>query len=242
MEGTHIGHPNHQGPTEHELEDQIANHIQSAPGIVLATFSPQHVDRLTGLLAATRKAGRTFVADAYAAFVMHLVASQTSLPRPESQGWGRIFLPTFFVESSKRKRLEKVFSKIEPVRILMHEIQANPAQYVMIFRPSMLESDFGGVLPGNARCLHSRWSGYRDKPDWQSVETALNAAGGDTIQAHTSGHIYADDIASLVRQINPRALVPIHTFEPEGFRGIVPNVCLLNDGDSLDVAAVGRGV
>lgn len=46
MEGTHVGHEGYKGSTEYELEDEIACLIKSAPGLVLASFSPQHVDRL----------------------------------------------------------------------------------------------------------------------------------------------------------------------------------------------------
>src|SRR5207249_2135705 len=40
MEGTHIGHPEYRGPGEYELEKSIAGLIESASGIVLASFSP----------------------------------------------------------------------------------------------------------------------------------------------------------------------------------------------------------
>ena len=61
----------------------------------------------------------------------------------------------------------------------MEEIRSNPSRYVMLFRPSMLESDFGGSLPDGSRCLYSRWSGYLDRPDWQPVKAALAKAKGD---------------------------------------------------------------
>lgn len=99
MEGTHIGHQDHKGANEYQLEDQITELIKSASGITLASFSPQHGDRLVGFLWATRKAGKQFVADAYTAFVMHLIASETSVPRPEATEWVKVFFPKFFLES-----------------------------------------------------------------------------------------------------------------------------------------------
>ncbi len=230
IEGTHIGHTNHRGPTEYELEDEIVRQVQSAPGLVLASFSPQHVDRLVGFYRATVKTGRIFVPDAYTAFVMHLIASETPIPRPESTEWVKVFFPKYFEESYRRKQLENHFVLMSPARIGMEEIRANPSRYVMLFRPSMLDSDFGGSLPESTRCLYSRWEGYLERPDSQAVTTALENFGGDLIKVHTSGHIYGNDIADLIQQINAKLVIPIHTFEPERFQTIASNVRVLEDG------------
>lgn len=235
MEGTHISHPDHRGPNEYDLEFQIVGHIQSAPGLVLASFSPQHVDRLVGFLRATKKTGRTFVADAYTAFVMHLIASETPVPRPETTGWVKVFFPKFFEESYRRKQLEGFFSLMSPARMGIEEVRSNPSRYVMLFRPSMLESDFGGILPVGTRCLYSRWTGYLDRPDWQPIRNALQSARGDLIEVHTSGHIHAADIADLIQQVNAKLVIPVHTFEPERFHAIAANVRILKDGETLEL-------
>src|SRR5205823_881897 len=98
MEGTHIGHSDYRGMTEFELEESIAATIESAPGLILASFSPQHVDRLVAFLRATRKAGRTFIADAYTGYILHLLRNEMSIPSPESTEWIKIFFPKFFRE------------------------------------------------------------------------------------------------------------------------------------------------
>ncbi len=135
VEGTHTGHPNHRGPNEYDLEDQIAESIQSAPGLVLASLSPQHVDRLVGFLRATKKFGGVFVPDAYTALVMHLIASETPIPRPESTGWAKIFFPKYLEENYRRKQRENHFALMSPARIGMVAIRSNPSRYVMLFRP-----------------------------------------------------------------------------------------------------------
>ena len=235
MEGTHISHPDHRGKNEYDLEDEIVGHVQSASGLVLASFSPQHVDRLVGFFRAAKKTNRIFIADAYTAFVMYLIASETSVPRPESTDGVKVFFPRFFEENYEKKQLEKHFRLMSPARIGMNEIRSNPSRYVMLFRPSMLESDFGGNLPDGTRCLYSRWSGYLDRPDWQPVKAALAKANGDLIEAHTSGHIFYDDIIDLVGQIKAEKVIPIHTFEPEKFKVFTPKVKLLADGESFEV-------
>lgn len=235
MEGTHISHTDHRGPNEYELEAEITAHIQSTPGLVLASFSPQHVDRLVGFFRAAKKTNRIFIADAYTAFVMHLIASETSIPRPESTEEVKVFFPKFFEETYRKKQLEKHFLLMSPARIGMEEIRSNPSRYVMLFRPSMLESDFGGNLPDGSRCIYSRWSGYLQQPEWQMTKAKLEEVSGDLIEAHTSGHIFAQDIVTLVNEIAPKQIVPIHTFEPQIFQNHFSNVRALNDGESFEV-------
>jgi ribonuclease J len=235
MEGTHIGHPDHRGPNEYVLENEISGHIQSAPGLVLASFSPQHVDRLVGFYKATVRTGRTFVVDAYTAYVMHLIASETAVPRPESTEQVRIFFPRFFEETYRRNRLERFHALISPARIGMEEIRSNPSRYVMIFRPSMLESDFGGRLPDASRCLYSRWTGYLEKPEWQVTRSKLQDVNGDLIEVHTSGHIYFEDIRDLVNRLNAQLVIPVHTFEPERFGSLRRAVRIPRDGETIIV-------
>ena len=116
----------------------------------------------------------------------------------------------------------------------MDEIRSNPSRYVMLFRPSMMDSDFGGRLPELSRCLYSRWSGYLEQREWQTTKMKLQEVSGDLIEAHTSGHIYHDDIIEFVKQINAKTVIPIHTFEPERFLQHFQNAVLLQDGETWE--------
>jgi len=202
----------------------------------LISFSPQHVDRLVGFLRACKKSGKLFVTDAYTAFVMHLIASETPVPRPEATEWVRVFFPKFFLESYERKRMGTFFSFMSGARIEMDEIQSSPSKFVMIFRPNMVDSDFGGTLPIGARCLYSRWSGYLEQQEWKKTKAILEEVNGDLIEVHTSGHIYADDIIDFVRKMKAKTVIPIHTFEAERFQNHFNNALQLQDGEILEIA------
>jgi ribonuclease J len=220
---------------EYELEAKITNLIKTAPGITLASFSPQHVDRPVAIFRATQKSGKTFVADAYTAFVMHLIASETSIPRPESDNTVRVFFPKYFEQTYQRKRLAHFYRQMAPARITIEDIRKNPERYVMVFRPSMLDSDFSGQLPDQARCLYSRWTGYLEQPEWKRTKAELDRVNGDLIEVHTSGHIHADDIVDFVGQVGPKIVIPIHTFDGDDFAHHFQNAHLLPDGDVFTV-------
>lgn len=236
MEGTHINHPNKDGSTEYELEEKIVKHVKDATSLVLASFSPQHVSRLETFIQAAKRTGRIFVADAYTAYVLYLVSPDTKVPKPVEAEGIQVFFPKFFQEGAQRAKLANAFANIAPKLIGLKELRANPAKYLMVFRPSMLESDFGNELPPQSLCLYSRWYGYLDREDWQPVRESVKRAGGELIEdAHTSGHIFAKDIITLVNAIAPKQIIPMHTFEPQNFQAHFSDVRLLNDGEPFEV-------
>ena len=229
MEGTNLSSDRPHGRTEVELEGEILERIKEAPSLVLASFSPMHVDRMVTFLKATRDAGRKLVLDVYGAFVMHLAAGQAKIPKPQTCPQVRVYF----------NRLRRPNRKVERLfpgnRVTLEEILAAPRDYVMLFRPSMLPYDFGGALPQQVRCLYSYWHGYLNRPDWQATAARLKEAGGDLVECHTSGHIHVADWIQLIQSLRPRTLFPIHTQVPEEFRRHFENVQLLEDGHGVEI-------
>jgi ribonuclease J len=74
-----------------------------------------------------------------------------------------------------------------------------------------------------------------ERQDWQVTTVKLQEVNGDLIEVHTSGHIYAEDILSLVNDLGAKSVVPIHTFEGGRFLDHFENVRLLADGETLQV-------
>ena len=52
------------------------------------------------------------------------------------------------------------------------------------------------------------------EPRWQLFVDWLGKLGVPLRRIGCSGHAYQDDLHEFVRMINPRVLVPIHTFSP----------------------------
>jgi len=229
MEGTHFSGHRERGPTEKELEAEIAGHVKTAEGLVCAIFSPMHVDRLVSFYKAARKQGRTFVVDPYGAFVLHLVSSQCKIPKPGKAAGIRVFYNAHFERTWERKNLGKIHRMFTASRITKEEILQSPQDYVMLFRPSMLRLDFGGVFPPLVKCLYSYWHGYLIRKEWGDFKAQLAAAGGQFVECHTSGHIFAEDIVKFVNEVNPKCVVPIHTQSPAEFQRRFTNAQILKD-------------
>lgn len=242
MEGTHVGPESKKGITEWALEEELIEHMLSARGIVLANFSPLHVDRLVGVYRATisDQVGRTFVVDPYAAMVMQKASAYCKIPDPAKTENIRVYFNQAFERSWKKKGLGGLRKSLWERRITMEELRASPERFAMIFRPSMVKDDFEGQLPEYARCIYSYWSGYLKQPCWTELQEKLTSpeVEGDFIKAHTSGHIFAEDIVDFVEKIDPgkaMRIIPIHTFHQEEFPKLVSRVERLEDGQEYVV-------
>jgi ribonuclease J len=230
-EGTHFGADKEQGITEYQLEAKITELVKSAPALVLTTFSALDVDRIVTLFKAAQEAGRVFVVDAYTAFVLYLIGRRAKVPRPSRDTGIRVYFNQLF----ERRKLDNIREKFAADRIDLEEILADPRKYLMVFRPSMREFDFNGTLPARCRCLYGYWKGYLSRPDWVELQAYIAQIGGDFIPAHVSGHAYVADIIAFVNSVNPRAVTPIHSFEPQMYRDHFSNVLLLDDGQAVDI-------
>ncbi len=230
IEGTHLSRSRDAvATTEPEVEDQLFSLIHGSPSLVLALLSPQHLDRLVGFYNATLQAGRTFVIDFYAAFVMHLLHTEIGVPDPACASGLRIYFP------ESQHKAPKVENRLIHRQIDLSDVLVHPQRYVLLSRPTMLGRDLGGVVPRGTRGIYSMWRGYLERDDWQKAQRTITTAGGDLIGCHTSGHATVPDLVKLIRDLNPRRIVPIHTERPEALKELVPGVEVTNDGEPIDL-------
>lgn len=238
QEGTHFGLPDGDRQTEYELEAEIVREVRQAKSLVLASFSPQHVDRLVAFMRAAKRTGRIFVADVYTAFVLHLIASQTAVPRPGESDGLRVYFPEILVKSAGRRGILDKFEKMfASSRFELGEILNDPVKHLMVFRPSML-ADFRQEFPPGAICIYSRWKGYLESSEWEETKNALkkNSVCGEVLpEIHTSGHILSEDILRFVNALRPKAIIPVHTFCPEEFSRQFENARPVKDGETIEV-------
>ena len=91
----------------------------------------------------------------------------------------------------------------------------------MLFRPAMLpDLDAAGTqVWSGARVIWSQWDGYlRDEGgSGAKLRAALAKRGVGFEVIHTSGHASIADLQRLVTALQPKALVPVHTFAGDRF-------------------------
>ena len=200
---------------EYDLENRLAQRVSEAPGLVLASFSPQNVDRLVAMIRVAIKTGRLFVVDAYGAFILRLLSSETKLPVPSPESPVRLC-----PDLSRGRSIERtLIRRYQDATVDVATIRSEPGRYIQLFRSSMLP--IMEQLPQETLLIHSQWSGYTQQTSFVKVRAALKATGGTVCQAHVSGHIRREQIAEMVERINPRTVVPIHTHGPEDVKSLI---------------------
>nr|WP_044182170.1 hypothetical protein [Pirellula staleyi] len=145
--------------------------------------------------------------------MLHLLGNSIGTPKPTMEYGIRVFFNSHF----EKRNLVEIRKRFEEVQIELANVLRKEQRIVMMFRPSMLASDFDGLLPKHCRCLFGYWKGYLAKPDWQELQNVIDGVQGDFTSAQVSGYAYIRDIITLVEAIKPQHVLPIHTYSPESF-------------------------
>lgn len=234
IEGTSLGRDEGRSVTEKALETTIADRLADAPGLVLAAFSPQNIDRLVSFYKAARRCGRQLVIDPYAAALLKAI-NRPSLPKPDKTHLG-IFLPASMRRSLDKKGELKIVNKLYPYRVYPEMIAENPSRYVLLFRGSMIQDVERMGEVGNARLFYSQWPGYLDQPT-DRLRGWCESKGINIEMHHTSGHADQADLLEAISTVAPRQILPIHTVAPEKMYSAFPNVIHAEDGRWIDCSS-----
>ncbi len=231
MEGTHIREEadgTERSATEQEVEEACVETLRRSPGMVLAMYSPQNIDRLVTLYRAALRSNRDFVMDLYAAATT-AAPGRGTIPQAD---WDRvrIYLPRSqrhrVVETQEFERTEAVRAK----RIFPEELRERRNQITMQFRFSMRkELEAAGCLDG-AQAVWSMWPGYLREPSGQRLRSWLDQHGIPLVVHHASGHASIPDLQRLVQAIEPGRVVPIHSAAGDRFAEFFPRVDRQRDG------------
>jgi ribonuclease J len=235
MEGTNLrleGDPN-SGKTEHEVETGLIQTFKVTPGIVLAMYSAQNIDRLVTMFRACIQSGRYLVVDLYAASI----AAATGNPNIPKAGFEKllVYVPLRQRIQVKESREFERVAGINAVRIFPEELSARAHELVLSFRASMMSEVEGARCLNGACAVWSMWPGYLEQPGQKRLLSFFERHGISLVAHHASGHAYLPDLKRLAAAIAPGRLVPIHSFAPDRFGDFFDNVEVHPDGDWWDV-------
>lgn len=229
LEGTQIGDGREgEGPTEAELGAALEARFQAWPGLVLAAWSSQNLDRLRTMYEAARRAGRTLVIDLYTATLAQ-AAGAAGVPVPGDDGLA--------VYCRRRERLQVkeslAFGRVRAIhgaRVFPEELAARAGELVVMLRPSMArELEQAGALQG-ALVIWSLWRGYLEGASERWLREALDRHSVPLELHHVSGHAYVTDLRRLVEAVKPDRVIPIHTQDPRAYALALPGVQPQPDG------------
>ncbi len=235
-EGTMLGRRDEKVITESELEDLIINQVKDCSGPILFQSSSQNIDRIVSFYRVALKLRRLFVVDIYTANVLHeLRQLGNNLPYPSKEYINiKVFYPyrlTQKIFDVIGERYAKRFSAFHMPKGTLKNEQNN---VVMMVRPSMLKDIEKCCFQGGIY-VYSMWQGYRDSKYQQKFEEYLITRNFKITGIHTSGHASIADITRLIKGLNPKVIIPIHTMFPEDFKSISGKIELLVDGMEYEI-------
>lgn len=231
LEGSSLGRLNddQQFSSESDLEKAFVSVFRKTKGLAMVHCSSQNIDRIVTVLRASKQTGRKLVIDLYTA----LVLEATGNPNLPQSDWSDVVL---MVPQSQRVKIKKnewfdSLRKHSKNRIFRDEIHENPDQYTLLFRPLFMGDLTRGDCLGGASFIYSQWEGYWDRGEYEDVKTWLKEHNIPKQSIHTSGHASPIDLKRFVDAIKPSKVVPIHTFQPEDYGKMYPNVEVHGDGE-----------
>jgi len=233
LEGTRVGEDGSRSPlSEQRLEEKFTHLIRTTPGMVLAAYSPQNIDRLVTIYRAAKLSGRLFVMDLYAATMARATMHDT-IPQADWESV-RVYVP-----QAQRIKIKQAgeFDRVATVRanrIFADGLAASASDLVLTFRGSMAaELERAGCLHG-ATLAWSMWHGYLEQPSGARLRDWLTHNDIRLHQLHSSGHASIADLQRLAAALGGR-VVPIHTNAPERFADLFPGVDAHSDGEWWNV-------
>ena len=93
-------------------------------------------------------------------------------------------------------------------------------------------------IPGKKIKYLSMWRGYVDTHNDACNHNLANALGNDYVYLHTSGHCDMDSLQNVISLLSPKAIIPIHTDNPDKFEQCFSKqlpVIRLHDGEVYEL-------
>ncbi len=231
MEGSTLGREELLCRDEIAVQNRIEEILEAADNIIFLFVSSQNIDRLVSAYKACLKTGRLFVIDIYTAYVLDRLSSVSKhIPQFD---WDNVRVKFYKnqVDILVGKISEKLLYRYNTKKIEMSEINEKKNKILMLAR---YNSIFPRIIksinnPAGAKIIFSMWEGYlSDEFKEYCLKNKLIIE-----QVHCSGHAKPEDLKSFANAINPKKLIPIHTFEAERYPTLFQNVKLLKDKEAF---------
>jgi ribonuclease J len=235
LEGSSLGRLNvdQHFPTEKEIEDQLIHLFSITEGMALVHAAGQNIDRIVSIFKASKKTGRKLIIDLYTAAILEATGNEKL---PQSY-WSDVAL---YVPQSQRVQIKEnawfdLLKKHSANRIFIENLQQVSRKSTLLFRPlHRFDLERGNCLSG-ATYIYSQWEGYWERGAYDTVKDWLVRHSIQKHSIHTSGHASPADLKRMVSAIDPHKVVPIHSFFPDKYPELFPNVEAHNDGEWWEV-------
>ena len=246
-EGTRI---DNEGPevTEEQVFDAALRVAQGAQGVILADFAARNIDRLLVFLRVAKEIGRRLAISPGDGFLLEKMRHvDASLPDVAGEEAVVIYAD---VKSAPRYWERELRERYEAKGKLIgaRQVRGSPEDYILCFSFYDI-NDLVDIDPQRGTYIYSSSEAYNEESvlDLWRLRNWLGTFEVEFIgdpdrkeehrELHASGHASGADLLSMIKQIHPQVLIPIHTEKPElfakGLTGTGIKVCLPQKGKPI---------
>ena len=234
LEGTNIAREQHN-PTEQDVENEFIKTFDDAPyALNLVWCSSKNIDRICALFRACRRRGKTLVIDPYTANVLAAVSKlNPKIPSATTTEQIKVYFPPRLTTRLTERDQRQYIYSLNPRenKITYTEISTTPERYVMLVRPSVVEF-LQKIEAKQIRFIKSIWSGYWDEPNTERFRRWVEGHCEVVKDIHSSGHADIASLQRIVKFVQPKHLVPIHTDSPNRFAELFPDSSIISSNDN----------
>ena len=195
--------------TEKELEKRGIELLKGNDRPVFVLMAGTNIDRIVTFYKIANATKRLFLLDTYAGQITATIGG--NIPNPRTFSNVRIFL----TNQDKYEILKNY-----PQNKIDRKGIANK-NFMMCVRASMkkyLEKYPEGFSFEGCTMFYSMWEGYKKQENMKEFLKFMEEKGVKIISLHTSGHADEKDFDKLIKKVEPKIIIPVHTENSEWFK------------------------
>ena len=223
-EATNVNRPDTAIMSEHKLQKEFEKAFTENKYNVVYVSST-NIDRLFGMYHAAIRANRPFYVDVYQKRIMDIVAGRDSV-------WGKSSLYKYKEGKEPRQLIQRGAEFVVNDKFIDFVSEHG---YVFVARQGERFDNLLNQLPDEGRVKYlSMWNGYLDESKAAYNPALAKSVSDEYRYMHTSGHCDMKSLEDLITELDPKAIIPIHTDNPRAFADLFCEkwpVILLNDGE-----------
>ena len=195
--------------TEKELEKKGIELLEGNDRSVFVLMAGTNIDRIVTFYKIANATKRLFLLDTYAGKITDTIGG--NIPNPRTFSKVKIF------QTSSRKH--EILENYPKNKIWKSKIAKS--NFLMCVRTSMkkyLESYPNEFSFEGCVLFYSMWEGYKKEKNTKEFLEFMEEKGVKTISLHTSGHADEKDFDKLIKKVEPKIIIPVHTENSEWFK------------------------
>lgn len=235
MEGTTLSRPTIKNYTEEELCSHIVETCQNYRNILVLQAST-NIDRVTTMFNAAKKLKKLFVEDVFTANITKTLKAY-GIPNPEFTGKKvHVYVPSNRDYEDEYGIYQKYVLPIKEEEIYTLILKKH-IPFMLLVKSSWQEEidklEKNHCLE-NTCLIYSMWHNYREEGSTKDFIDYVEAKGVKIIELHTSGHADYSARDIVLKNLEYKQLLPIHTTEKEKYKKF-PKAILVEDGEEVEV-------